>query len=827
MATNDSEKFYLGKVYDEQGNLTDEKLLYDPQDLVTHCMITGMTGSGKTGLGIILLEEMARKNIPAIVIDPKGDLTNLMLHFPELRAEDFEPWIDPEAPVREGKSLLEISVETAEAWKKGLSEWGLGKEEISELEKVSYTIFTPGSTVGNPINILSSFEAPKTPVKEGDEFIREEIATTVTALLDLIGISNIDPLQSREHILLSSIIEQYWNMGKSIDIEEMIAAVNDPPFEKLGALPVDKMYPPKDRFQLSLLLNNFLASPSFQNWNKGPNLDIEKLLYTNDGKARMNVFYLQHLNDHERMFFVTMLYSQIESWMREQPGTGNLKLGVYFDEIAGYLPATSNPASRNVIIRLLKQARAFGVGMILSSQNPIDFDYKALSNAGTWFIGHLQTAQDVRRLIDGLATNDGGIDQTEAKRRISALKNRQFLYMNVHTPGLKVMTTRWTLNYLAGPLTRNRIPLLIEKGLSERVDTVSSVMNVNETVAELADTSQNQGEDQGEAEMSEEKAKEVQPEGTKPEIAANINEYYRRAEKIAAEVGAPAEEITYIPVWIAQAEARILQPKYNLDFIDKKAVLIDEPDIRGVSINWREYETEPFDEKTVQSRPQYADAKYEQPPEWMSDSGSVRRRESDFLDYIYREGIVKIRANKPLDVYAAPDVTEEDFIAMCKGKVAEASQNEKDKLAKAYENIVDRMETKIRKAEADVADKTDKVKSKNIEKYGAFGELVIGMFTGRKRSVSTSINKYGQSTNADNALEKAQLVLDELKADLEQQTEEFKKQIAEVEEKWNKIAEEMDEVTVTPMKKDIFIDYFGILWLPYYTDENGKFVKAF
>ncbi|HOP02786.1 MAG TPA: DUF87 domain-containing protein, partial [Flexilinea sp.] len=208
MATNDSEKFYLGKVYDEQGNLTDEKLLYDPQDLVTHCMITGMTGSGKTGLGIILLEEMARKNIPAIVIDPKGDLTNLMLHFPELRAEDFEPWIDPEAPVREGKSLMEISVETAEAWKKGLSEWGLGKEEISELEKVSYTIFTPGSTVGNPINILSSFEAPKTPVKEGDEFIREEIATTVTALLDLIGICNIDPLQSREHILLSSIIEQ-------------------------------------------------------------------------------------------------------------------------------------------------------------------------------------------------------------------------------------------------------------------------------------------------------------------------------------------------------------------------------------------------------------------------------------------------------------------------------------------------------------------------------------------------------------------------------------------------------------------------------------------
>lgn len=821
MTPIDPKKFYLGKYYDSKGNLTDEKLLYDPEDLNTHCVITGMTGSGKTGLGIALLEEIALKNIPAIVIDPKGDLTNLLLHFPELKGEDFSPWIDPEAPLREGKDLSIIAEETADNWRKGLAGWEYGSEEIAALGKISYTIFTPGSTVGNPINILSSFDAPERIWGEGDEDIREKISTSVTALLDLIGISNIDPIQSREHILLSNIIEQYWSMHKSIDIEEMIHAVTDPPFEKLGALSVETMYPAKERVKLALLLNNFLASPSFQTWNKGPKLDIGKMLFTEDGRARFNIFYIRHLNDHERMFFVTMLYSQIEAWMRTQAGTGNLRLGVYFDEIAGYLPASGNPASRLIILRMLKQARAFGVSMILSSQNPIDFDYKALSNAGTWFIGHLQTEQDKNRLLDGLTTNVGEIDRAQANNLISALEKRQFLYMNVHKPGLKVFTSRWVMNYLAGPLTRNLIPLLIEKGLSESNDSNSEIIK-RKPIAEKTNLKE------GEETMSPLPGDEAEiSEGSKPVIASTINEYYRRSAKSAADCGASSDQLTYVPVWFAQTEIRIFQRKYNLDFTEKKAAMIEDQDIRGTSLRWGNYAVEPIDTAVLDTRPEGNDPKFETPPEWMLDARSVKSRETDFVDYVYRDSNIKIRANENLGVYAAPDTSDTGFLELCKAKISEASQIERDKLTKAYEKKVDKLEVKIRKAEADVEDKKDKMSSRNLEKYGAFGELALSLLTGRRRSVSTSLNKYGLSNTAENALQKAQLILDAAKNELETETEAFKESINEIESRWDKIAEESTEISITPLKKDIYTDVFGIVWMPCYLNDAGKLVKAY
>ncbi|MHC1771666.1 MAG: DUF87 domain-containing protein [Flexilinea sp.] len=821
MTPIDPKKFYLGKFYDSKGILTDEKLLYDPEDLNTHCVITGMTGSGKTGLGIALLEEIALKNIPAIIIDPKGDLTNLLLHFPEMKGEDFSPWIDPEAPLREGKDLYTIAEETADNWRKGLAGWGYGSEEIAALKKVSYTIFTPGSTVGNPINIMSSFDAPERIWGEGDEDIREEISTSVTALLDLIGISNIDPIQSREHILLSNIIEQYWSMHKSIDIEEMINAITDPPFEKLGALSVETMYPAKERIKLSLLLNNFLASPSFQTWSKGPNLDIGNMLYSEDGRARFNIFYIQHLSDHERMFFVTMLYSQIEAWMRTQTGTGNLRLGVYFDEIAGYLPASGNPASRFIILRMLKQARAFGVSMILSSQNPIDFDYKALSNAGTWFIGHLQTEQDKNRLLDGLTTNAGEIDRVTANKLISELEKRQFLYMNVHKPGLKVFTSRWVMNYLAGPLTRNLIPLLIEKGLSESNESNSGSIN-KESTAEQTNLKE------GEETMSPLPNDETKvPEGSKPVIASTISEYYRRSEKSAADCGASSDQINYVPVWFAQTETRIFQRKYNLDFSEKKAAMIEDQDIRGTSLRWENYTVDPIDASVMDTRPEGGDPKFETPPEWMLDARSVKSRETDFVDYVYRESNIKIRANEKLGVYAKPDLSDAEFLELCKAKINEASQIDRDKLTKAYEKIVDKLEVQIRKAEADVEDKTDKMNSRNLEKFGAYGELALSLLTGRRRSVSTSLNKTGLSSSAQNALEKAQLILAAARNELETETESYKESINEIETRWEKIAEESTEITIVPMKKDIFTDFFGIVWMPCYLNDAGKLVKAY
>ncbi len=823
MAAKDPKRFYLGNFIDSKGKLSDEKLLYDPEDLNTHCVITGMTGSGKTGLGIALLEEIALKNIPAIIIDPKGDLTNLLLHFPELKGEDFATWIDPEAPLRQGKDLYVLAEETAEKWRKGLQSWDLKSEDIASLNDVSYTIFTPGSTVGNPVNILSSFEAPTRTWKEGDEDIRQGISTSVTALLDLVGISNIDPIQSREHILLSTIIELFWSMNRSVSIEDMINAITDPPFEKLGALPVEIMYPEKERLKLALLLNNFIASPTFQSWNKGPKLSIGDMLYAPDGKARFNIFYLQHLNDHERMFFVTMLYSQIEAWMRTQTGTGNLRLAIYFDEIAGYLPASENdnPASRAIIIRMLKQARAYGVSLILSSQNPIDFNYKALSNAGTWFIGHLQTEWDKNRLLDGLVTNSGEINRSEANKLISSLEKRQFLYMNVHKTGLRVFSSRWVMNYLAGPLTRNLIPLLIEKGLSQSNDSNAGIVPPETTV-------DNQIQNEGEEIMSPlPNNKPEVPDGSKPVIAPTINEYYRRSEKTAEECGASNSQINYLPVWVAQAETRIFQRKYNLDFSEKKTALIDDPNIRGTSIRWEDYAIDPIDPATLDLRPESMDAKYENPPEWMLDDRSAKTRETDFIDYVYRSSNIRIHANEKLEVYASPETTADEFFELCKAKISEASQAEREKLTNAYEKVVDKLEIKIRKAEADVQDKKDKVNSRNLEKYGAWGELALSILTKKRRSVSSSLTKYTQSGAAENALEKAQIALDAANDELENEIEAFKNNIDEVENRWETIAKENTEISIAPMKKDIFTDIFGIVWMPYYLNDTGKLVKAF
>ena len=460
MAKN--QNFFIGRKYDSKNNtVTDENIYYDPADLTTHMFVTGMTGSGKTGLCISLMEEAALHKIPAIVIDPKGDLTNLLLHFPDFLPSDFEPWIDPEAAKRDGKTQQQMAADTAAMWSKGLSDWGITSEDVRELKNaVDFTIYTPGSTSGIPVNIMSSFAAPDIPWEENREMLRERIASNITALLGLIGYNDIDPLSSKEHILLANIMEHFWSQGGSFDLTDLIMKTQDPPFERLGAFPIDRLFPEKERFELAMKLNNFLASPSFQTWLQGQTLDIQQIYFSPDGKPRHSIFYLAHLSENERMFFVTLLFGAIESWMRRQSGTSGLRALVYFDEILGYLPPVANPPSHTIMLRMLKQARAFGVGLVLTSQNPVDLDYKALSNAGTWMIGRLQTDQDKERLMDGLQTASGSIDRAAADKLLSNLGKRIFLLHNIHDKGLTLFNTRWAMNYLAGPMARNQIPAL-------------------------------------------------------------------------------------------------------------------------------------------------------------------------------------------------------------------------------------------------------------------------------------------------------------------------------------------------------------------------------
>ena len=452
--------FYLGKTFDPaSGSRGDAPILYDSKDLTTHAVIVGMTGSGKTGLGLCLLEEALIDNIPVIAVDPKGDLGNLLLTFPELRPQDFRPWINEQDAATRGVSADEYAKQQAELWKKGLAEWGQGPERIAKLrEAVSFGIYTPGSTAGRPLSVLRSLTPPPPELRDDADVWRETVQSTTTGLLALLGIEG-DPLSSRDHILVANILESVWRRGESLDLAGLIHAIQAPPFERLGVLDLESFYPSKERFALAMRVNNLLASSGFAAWMEGEPLDAGTLLYGPGGRPRASVINISHLGDQERMFFLTMLLNRVIAWMRTQPGTTSLRAILYIDEIFGFFPPVANPPSKAPLMLLLKQARAFGLGIVLATQNPVDLDYKGLSNCGTWFIGRLQTERDKERLLEGLegASLGGKFDRAETDRTMAGLGKRIFMLHNVHEDAPVVFETRWAMSYLSGPMSRDQI----------------------------------------------------------------------------------------------------------------------------------------------------------------------------------------------------------------------------------------------------------------------------------------------------------------------------------------------------------------------------------
>lgn len=455
--------FYLGREIDDEGKATGDAVLYDSGNLTTHGVCVGMTGSGKTGLCIALLEEAAMDGIPALMIDPKGDLGNLLLTFPSMSGEDFAPWVNEEEARKAGVSAEEFAAAEAEKWKKGLADWGQTPERIAALrEKADLAIYTPGSNAGIPLSILRSFDAPGAGIADDAELLAERVQSTTAGLLGLLGL-DADPLKSREFSLLAAIFQDAWSRGQSLDIASLIAAVQSPSFDKIGVLSLEDFFPSKQRMDLVMALNNLLASPGFAAWREGEPLDIARLLHTPEGKPRLAVLSIAHLSDAERMFFVTTLLEEVIAWMRRQPGTPSLRAILYLDEIFGYLPPIANPPSKGPLLLLLKQARAFGLGLLLATQNPADLDYKALANCGTWFIGRLQTDRDKQRVLEGLesASAGRGADRAALGELLNKLGKRVFLLNSVHESAPKLFTTRWTMSYLRGPLTREQIKVLM------------------------------------------------------------------------------------------------------------------------------------------------------------------------------------------------------------------------------------------------------------------------------------------------------------------------------------------------------------------------------
>ncbi len=458
--------FYLGKAYDLENQQRLEQLtMYDARDLTTHAVCVGMTGSGKTGLCIDLLEEAAIDHVPALIIDPKGDITNLLLTFPDLLPSDFRPWINADDARRKGLTEEAYAAQQADLWRNGLAEWGQDGERIRMLrDTAEFAIYTPGSDAGVPVSILQSFAAPALSWDSEAELLRERVQGTVSALLGLIGV-NADPVRSREHILLANLFEHFWRKGEGLDLPKLIMSIQNPPIRTLGVFDVDTFFPEKDRFGLAMLLNNIIAAPAFQSWLSGQPLDIASFLWSPKGKPRHSIFYIAHLSEPERMFFVTMLLNQLVTWMRTQPGTTSLRALLYMDEVFGFFPPVANPPSKMPMMTLMKQARAFGVGVVLTTQNPADLDYKGLTNAGTWFIGRLQAERDKARLLEGLesATAEAGsaLNRAQIDRIISGLGKRVFLLHNVHDEGPVTFQTRWAMSYLRGPLTRMQVRDLV------------------------------------------------------------------------------------------------------------------------------------------------------------------------------------------------------------------------------------------------------------------------------------------------------------------------------------------------------------------------------
>lgn len=832
--------FYLGRAYDPiKQAVTSKPVKYDPADLTTHAVVTGMTGSGKTGLCIALLEEAALQGIPAILIDPKGDLTNLLLHFPDLAPQDFQPWIDPEVARRTGKTIEQAAQEASLAWRRGLQEWGIPQERLRVLQNsVRFAVFTPGSHAGIPVSVLSSLAAPDLPWHENREILRERIAGTVTALLGLVGYEELDPLRSREHVLLSNIFEYAWGKGKSLDLTELILQIQTPPFNKLGALPVDTFFPEKDHMELAMVLNNILAAPAFEAWREGQSLDVSSLLYTEDGSPRHSVFYLAHLSDTERMFFVTLLLSAVETWMRKQSGTSSLRAILYMDEIFGYLPPQRNPPSKQPLLRMLKNARAFGLGLLLATQNPVDVDYKALSNAGTWFIGKLQTEQDKNRLLDGLESAAGGISRGVFDKLISSLGKRVFILHNVHAKAPELFQTRWVMNFLAGPLTRAQIPALnqlVQANVSLRTqplqDTVSpSVSSAQASAPSLLNVPSSMTN----------RHEQIPASATKPPVPSGLREFFLpqnlslpeafQAAQRPMPPDAMIEGVIYHPALIAAAQVRILDRKLGVDTEIARAVLVTSPDKQG-SVRWEEYMLNPtaFDGVETSPVPSSRFGLIDAP---LNDLKLMTTLQKDFTDWVFRNSSVTARANHALKVFAGPDVSPAEFMKACADAARAARDAEIAKATASFDRQLKILEDKLSREERELREDEAELAHRKIEEAGTHLENLTGLFGGRRKAtrLSSSLTKRRLTEQAKAEVEESLDAIALYKkqiAELEKRREET---IASINDKWGSVVNQITEVVVAPKKTDVFVRLFGVGWVPHYivrTNEETIELSAF
>ena len=785
--------FYLGKTYDTaKKQLLDDLLLYDSKDLVTHGVCIGMTGSGKTGLCIGLLEEAAIDNIPALIIDPKGDMTNLMLSFPGLSAAEFAPWINVDDARQQGQSPEAFAAAQAEIWKNGLAQWGQDGARIQKLrDAADFTIFTPGSTSGVPVSILNSFVCPGEEIVQDREAVGDLISTTVTGLLGLIGV-NADPIKSREHILVSNIFYHFWQNGQNLDLALLINAIQTPPFERVGAFAVDSFYPARERFELALAFNNLLAAPGFSTWLTGEALDIGTLLYGKSGKPRMSIFYIAHLSDSERMFFVTLLLNQIVSWMRAQPGTTSLRAILYMDEVAGYLPPVAAPPSKKPLMIMLKQARAFGVGVMLATQNPVDLDYKALSNTGTWFIGRLQTQQDIDKVLSGLRSSAGDLDPNLSKS-IASLGKRVFLMKNIHEKEPVIFQTRWALSYLRGPLTLAQIKQLTKAA------HVSSPAQAGE------------------------RAVTAPGPQLRPAIPPQIKEFFAPVR------GAKAAQarLLYRPVLFGIADVHF-GASTNRRYTQWTPVLEG-----AVPVDWDQARDTVLTDADLEKNPLQG-AHFDKLPASAARPESYKRWAAEFADALFRNAQLESYKSSSLKIASHPGENERDFRVRISHIAREKRDAAVETLRKRYATKEATLEDRIQRAQQKLQKEKSDFRTQNVQTAVSLGTTLLGALLGRKTISTTTLNRAGTAMRSGmrSAKERGDIgsaeesldVLLQRRADL--QTE-LAQEIALIEEQTDPMQQRLEVTAVRPRKSDIDIRFTTLLWLPFWQTDGGDPQQAF
>jgi hypothetical protein len=804
--------FYLGAEIGAQP--LEAPLLYDARDLTTHGVCIGMTGSGKTGLCIGLLEEAAMDRVPALIIDPKGDMTNLLLAFPELRGSDFEPWVNPDDARRKDQTPAEFAQSQADLWKGGLAKWGQSGERIRTLrETCDIVVYTPGSDAGVPVSVMSSFKAPPADWDEEAEYLRERISGTVSGILGLIGV-DADPVQSREHILLSNIFEHFWRNAEDLDLAKLILSIQDPPVRRLGVFDVDTFFPQKDRLGLAMQLNNLIAAPGFQGWVQGQPLDIPSFLSAPDGRPRHSIFYIAHLSEAERMFFVTLLLNQVITWMRQQPGTTSLRALLYMDEVFGFLPPVAEPPSKRPFLTLLKQARAYGLGVVLSSQNPVDLDYKALTNAGTWFIGRLQTERDKGRLLDGLevaAAGGQGATRKELADLISSLDKREFLLHNVHEGAPITFRTRWAMSYLRGPLTREQVSDLMA---GREPDSVA-----DHTAAPGA------GGETSESGAAAVLASDGSLSTSPPSVGGDISQVFvpvalgatGAALAIEEEVGPNAEvvgqSLVYHPAVVARGAVTYFHRPSGAQ--DRQEFSLAVRPAEGGVIRWDEAETLAAAGRSGASPEE--GAAFASLPESMNEARELASSRGDLEDFLYRSRRITLFEATALDEFSRPGETAADFRLRLAQEARERRDLEIDKLEERYETRLDRIDERVRKATAQVDRYEADASARKRETIVAIGESVLGAFLGKRssRSASSGLRRMRMSSTAKQRADDAEENLESLQVDAQELETELSEKVSEITRRWETSALELEDVAVTPRRTDIDVQTVAIGWLPY------------